>query len=395
MARTEPAPAARVRVSAGEAAWDARTVLVHDYLNQHGGAERVLEVMHDLAPEAPIYTSIYDAAHMPAEYRGWDIRASWVDRLPGARRAHQRLLPAYPLAFERLRLPHCELVLSSSSAFAKMVQPPPGAVHVAYIHSPMRFAWDLDAYVERERLSSPARQLLGPAMLLLRQRDRATLPRVHRLIANSTAVRDRIRAFWRRDADVIYPPVDVECFAPAPPEAIEDYYLMVSRLVPYKRFDLAIEAFNALGLPLLIAGAGRDRSRLEALAGPTVRFLGRVDDDERRELYARCRAAVFMAEDDFGIAQVEAQAAGRPVIAYAAGGALDSVVPDRTGVLVAEQTVESLMAAVRRFEQLRFEPATLVEHARAFSRARFERELTDVVAETLAARHAGEAGRWN
>jgi glycosyltransferase involved in cell wall biosynthesis len=232
-------------------------------------------------------------------------------------------------------------------------------------------------------------------MALLRQRDRATLPRVHRFVANSTAVRNRIRAFWRRDADVIFPPVDVERFTPAPPEALEDYYFMVSRLVPYKRFDLAIEAFNALGLPLVIAGAGRDRARLEALAGPTIRFLGRVSDARRSELYARCRAAVFMSEDDFGIAQVEAQAAGRPVIAFAAGGVFDTVVPERTGVYVAEQTVESLIAAVRRFERLCFVPDCLVTHARSFSRERFERELAALVRETLEARRSGERMTWN
>jgi glycosyltransferase involved in cell wall biosynthesis len=377
------------------AAWDARTVLVHDYLNQHGGAERVLEVMHDLAPDAPVFTSLYDPAHMPDMYRGWDIRTSWVDRLPGARRAHQRVLPAYPLAFERLRLPRCELVLSSSSAFAKMVAPPPGATHIAYIHSPMRFAWDLDNYIERERLPDSARRLLRPAMVLLRQRDCATLPRVQRLIANSTAVRNRIRAFWRRDAAVIFPPVDVELFEPAPAEALEDYFLIVSRLVPYKRLDLAIEAFNALGLPLLIAGAGRDHARLQAMAGPMVRFLGHVSDAQRRELYARCRAAVFMSEDDFGIAQVEAQAAGRPVIAYAAGGVFDTVVPDQTGVYVAEQSAASLIEAVRRFERLCFAPECLVTHAQAFSRARFERELVGLVRETLDARRSGERMTWN
>jgi glycosyltransferase involved in cell wall biosynthesis len=397
VARTDAPPQfADVALAGGsDSAWDARTVLVHDYLNQHGGAERVLEVMHDLAPDAPVFTSLYDPAHMPDTYRGWDIRTSWVDRVPGARRAHQRVLPAYPLAFERLRLPRCELVLSSSSAFAKMVAPPPGATHIAYIHSPMRFAWDLDTYIERERLPDSARRVLRPAMAVLRQRDRATLPRVQRLIANSTAVRNRIRAFWRRDAAVIFPPVDVDRFEPGPTEALEDYFLIVSRLVPYKRLDLAIEAFNALELPLLIAGAGRDRARLQALAGPTVRFLGHVSDTQRRELFARCRAAVFMSEDDFGIAQVEAQAAGRPVIAYAAGGVFDTVVPDRTGVYVAEQSVASLIDAVRRFERLCFAPAYLAHHAQAFSRERFERELVALVRETLDARRRGERMTWN
>lgn len=367
-----------------------RTVLVHDYLNQFGGAERVLEAMHALSPHAPVYTSMYAPDAMPEAYREWDIRPSWMDRLPGVRTNHQLVLPAYPVAFERLRVPKCDLVLSSSSAWAKMVRAPTGAVHVSYVHSPMRFAWAFEQYCERERLPAAARNGLRPLMAAFRWRDRATLDRVDRFIANSTVVRDRIRAFWRRDAAVVFPPVDVDAFAPAPLEQVGDYFLMVSRLVPYKRFDIAIDAFNELGLPLWIVGDGRDRGQLERRAGPSVRFLGRVPDDELRQLWARCRATVFMSEDDFGIAQVEAQAAGRPVIALAAGGVFDTVVPDVTGVWVEEQTAESLVAALRRFDTLSFDTGTLVEHARRFSTERFQRELVAVVNETMAARQAGE-----
>jgi glycosyltransferase involved in cell wall biosynthesis len=372
-----------------------RTVLVHDYLNQYGGAERLLEVLHDLAPGAPVYASMYDRDAMPPIYHSWDIRTTWINRVPTASTSHQRLLPAYPLAFERLRLPDCDLVLSSSSAFAKMVRPPRGAVHVSYVHSPMRFAWDLDRYVERERMSGSMRAALRPFMAMLRKRDRATLPRVHRFVANSTVVRERIRRFWDRDATVIHPPVDVTAFEPAAPSEVEPYFLMVSRLVPYKRFDLAIEACNALGLPLWIVGSGRDRARLEAQSGPTIRFLGRVSDEELRRLYARARAAIFMSEDDFGIAQVEAQAAGRPVIALGAGGAQDTVRDGETGILVRDQDAESLVDAIKRFEQTRFDTDVIVRHAQTFSRTRFERDLTALVEETLASFRAGEPYRWN
>jgi glycosyltransferase involved in cell wall biosynthesis len=371
-----------------------RTVLVHDYLNQYGGAERVLEAMHELAPEAPVYTSMYQPDKMPDSYRQWDIHQTWIGKIPVARRNHQLVLPAYPLAFERLKLPGCDLVLSSSSAWAKMVAPPPGAVHVSYIHSPMRFAWNFKQYCEREKLPSPARIGLRPFMSVLRQRDKATLGRVDRLIANSSAVRDRIRDFWGRDAAVIFPPVEVDRFSPAPASEVQDYFLMVSRLVPYKRFDIAIEAFNRLKLPLWIIGDGRDRERLEAMAGPTVKFLGRLPDDEVRHIWARCRATVFASEDDFGIAQVESQAAGRPVIALAAGGVFDTVLPDETGVWVKEQTVDSLVDAVRRFDTLTFDTSRLVEHARGFSRQRYQRELVSVVNETLEARRTGER-TWN
>lgn len=372
-----------------------RTVLVHDYLNQHGGAERLLEVLHDLAPHAPVFTSIYDGAAMPAAYRDWDIRSMWVERVPGVHRRHQRALPAYPLAFERLRLPACDLVLSSSSAFAKMVRPPAGAVHICYTHSPMRFAWNLDAYVARERLPDSARIALRPLMAIFRQRDRATADRVDRFVANSSVVRDRIRAFWQRDAAVIHPPVEVDAFRPAQAGEVQDYFLIVSRLVPYKRIDLAIEACNALKLPLWIVGDGRDRAMLEASAGPTVRFLGRVGDDERRALYARCRASIFMSEDDFGIAQVESQAAGRPVVALAAGGAVDTVVDGVTGNHVREQTTASLIEALSRFEQTCFHPDRLVAHARTFSRSRFEHELVKLIEETMESARAGERRRWN
>lgn len=372
-----------------------RTVLVHDYLNQYGGAERLLEVMHDLAPEAPVYTSMYDPDRMPAAYRSWDIRTTWMGRLPGITASHQRYLPAYPLAFDRLRVPGCDLVLSSSSAFAKAVRPPVGAAHVAYIHSPMRFAWNLDGYVERERMSPAMRRALGPAMAAMRRWDRRTAARVDRFAANSTAVRDRIRAFWDRDATVIHPPVDVERFAPVPEIEVGDYFLMVSRLVPYKRFDLAIEAFNALGLPLWIVGDGRDRAALERQAGPTVRLLGRVSDIELAALYARARAVVFMSEDDFGIAQVEAQAAGRPVIALGAGGALDTVIDGETGVHVREQTTASLVEAVRRFERLSFSPERNVAHAARFSKERFARELVALVDETRDGLRSGGARPWS
>jgi glycosyltransferase involved in cell wall biosynthesis len=372
-----------------------RTVLVHDYLNQFGGAERVLETMHDLAPTAPVYTSMYDPTSMPDSYRSWDIRTTWVDRLPGSWKNHQLYLPAYPVAFERLRLPNCDLVLSSSSAFAKMVAAPPGAVHICYAHSPMRFAWNLEQYIAREHLPRTAAFALRPVMAFLRSRDRATLPRVHRFIANSTVVRQRIREWWERDAVVIHPPVNVDALSPVASEGVGEYFLMVSRLVPYKRFDIAIEACNALGLPLWIVGDGRDRTALERIAGPTVRFLGRVSDAELRDLYARCRAALFMSEDDFGIAQVEAQAAGRPVIALAAGGAYDTVIDGVTGTHVRGQSVESLIQAIDVFGRTEFHTGRIVDHARQFSRQRFESELVEVVKETLDSHSTGKTISWN
>lgn len=370
-----------------------RVALVHDYLNQYGGAERVLEAFHDLYPDAPVFTSIYAPDLMPSHYRDWDIRTSFMQRLPAVHRHHQPYLPFYPLAFRRMRLDGFDLILSSSSAWAKGVPTPPGAIHVCYCHSPMRFAWDFHRYAERERLAGAVRRVLPPFLALLRRWDVATSRTVDFFIANSTTVAKRIADFWGRDATVIYPPVDTDGAAPVAPSEVGDYFLLVSRLVPYKRFDIVIEAFNALGLPLKIVGDGRARPDLERIAGPTIEFLGTVSDEEKYRLYARCQAAIFPAEDDFGIAQVEVQAAGRPAIALAAGGALDTVIDGVTGVLFSPQTPEALIDAVQRFQRMTFSTDQIVAHAARFSRERFLREIADFVAERLAARHAPPAAR--
>lgn len=367
------------------------TVIVHDYLNQYGGAERVLEAMHELYADAPVYTSIFNPQVMPAAYAHWDIRPSWMDRLPRVHEHHQWALPLYPLVFKRMRVPHCDLVLSTSSAWAKLVPAPAGSVHISYIHAPMRFAWNFEQYCERESVPHVARKVLPPLMRVLRRDDRVSTRGITKLIANSTVVRDRIRAFWRRDAEIVYPPVAIDKFRPAPASEIGNYFLVVSRLVPYKRLDLIVEAFTALGLPLVVAGDGRARPALERAAGPNIKFLGYVSDGEVQNLMARARAAVFMSEDDFGITQVEAQAAGRPVIALARGGVQDSVIPDVTGVWVEEQAVESLIDAVRRFEMLSFDTERLVQHAGQFSTARFQRGLRAIIERELEA--AGRGAR--
>ena len=357
-------------------------LIVHDYLNQYGGAERVLEAIHAMYPNAPVYTSIHDATQMPESYANWDIRQSWLDRIPGISGHHQYALPLFPAAFRRVDVNPGDLVVSTSSAWAKGIRIPPGAMHVSYVHSPMRFAWSFDQYCEREHVPAIAEKMLPPAMAALRWRDRVSAQRITTIVANSTAVRDRIRAYWRRDAQIVFPPVETDGFVPAPASEIRDEFLVISRLVPYKRLDLIIEAFNRLGLRLNVVGEGRARRSLESIASPNIRFYGWLPDDAVRHLAARSRAMVFMSEDDFGIAQVESQAAGRPVIALARGGVLDSVVPDETGVWVADQTVESLVAAIQRFDALRFDPDRIVRHARRFSVERFQREFADIVART-------------
>ena len=356
-----------------------RIALVHDYLNQYGGAERVLEALHDLYPEATVHTSIYAPELMPESYQKWAIETSFMQRLPLIHQHHQPYLLLYPRAFGQLKLHDVDLVISSSSAFAKGVRAPIGVPHVCYCHSPMRFVWDFDRYAERERLNPVARRLLPVVLSRLRQWDLKTSLRVDHFLANSNTVARRIKEFWNRDSTVIHPPVETEKIFPVSQNEIGDYFMLISRLVPYKRFDLVIQAFNRLQLPLKVVGNGRARAALERQAGPTIEFLGNVSDEEKHHLFSHCRAAIFPAEDDFGIAQVEVQAAGRPVIALAAGGALETVIDGVTGVLFQPQTPDGIMAAIRQFDEIEFSTEVIVEHASRFSRRRFEQEVTTFV----------------
>lgn len=359
-----------------------RVALAHDYLNQYGGAERVVEVLHRIYPDAPVFTSIYDPDSMPPDYRSWDIRTSFLQHAPAIHRNHQPYLPLYPVAFKFLRVNgDYDVLLSSSSAWGKGVSADPALLHICYCHSPMRFAWDFDHYAERERMDGFSRKLVQPILKRLRNWDRATARRVDHFIANSQTVQRRIEEFWGRESTVIHPPVDTGQVEPAASSDIGDYYLLISRLVPYKRFDLVIEAANRLAIPLKIVGDGRARAELEAMAGPTVEFVGRVSDEERNRLFARCRAAIFPAEDDFGIGQVEVQAAGRPVIALDRGGAQETVLDGETGVLFSPQTVDGLAEAVERFSRLEFSTERIVQHAEQFSRGRFESEIESFVAD--------------
>jgi glycosyltransferase involved in cell wall biosynthesis len=355
-----------------------KLAIVVSWLNQYGGAERVLEVVHDMYPQAPIYTSLYRPEVLPAAYRTWDIRSTFLDRLPLLRRKHQLLLPLYPLAFESLDLRGYDVVLSLTSAFGHGVITPAETAHVCYCLTPARFLWGFEAYVEREGLGRFSRQALRPFLLSLRQWDRLAADRVDQFIAISHTVQQRIRKYYRRNAEIIYPPVSTDC--PVAEGPAGDYFLVVSRLVPYKRIDLAVRAFSALGLPLKVVGDGRDRRSLEALAGPSVEFLGYVSDAERDRLMAGCRAFVFPGEEDFGIAPLEATARGRPVIAYGAGGALDTIAEGRTGVFFRQPTPESLAEAVEQLETMAYEPAALHAHAEQFSIAAFQRQMDAVLA---------------
>jgi glycosyltransferase involved in cell wall biosynthesis len=353
-----------------------RVALVHDYLNQYGGAERVLEALHELFPDAPVFTSIYDPTAMPAYYRDWNIRTSWMQKLPGWRKHFRKYFLLYPSAFESFNLSGYDLIISSSSAYAKGIIPNPGALHICYCHTPMRFAWRTESYLERESIGGRTGQLLSLLLTYLRTWDVVSAQRVDAFIANSQEVAGRIQRYYRRSAEVIPPPVDLLPYVETEPE---DFYLTGGRFVPYKRIDLVVEALTKLNLPLVVFGSGRDQARLEALAGPNVRFVGRVSDAELQALYRRCRAYITAGDEDAGIQPVEAMAAGRPVIAYAAGGVRETVVAGVTGCFFHEQTAAALAVAVAQSRKMPFDSQTIRRHAEQFSRERFKARVMDCI----------------
>ncbi len=357
-----------------------KIALVHDWMNQMGGAEDVLEVLTTLFPNTPVYTSLYAAGKMPDHWRSWDIRTTFIDRLPFSRRRQQLYFPLYPLAFEQFDFGDYDLVLSNKSGFCHGIITGPETLHICYCLTPTRYVWRYQQYAEQENLSRMVRLFLQPFLTQLRLWDRLAADRVDHFIAISDTVRRRIAKIYRRESTIIYPPVDTSRFEPV--SQVDDYYLMVGRLVPYRRIDLLIEAFNKMGRPLLIAGSGRDRQRLEALAGPTITFLGYVPDGDLPEIMARCRAFVFPGEEDFGIAPLQAMAAGRPVIAYAAGGALETVVPG-TGALFAQQSVAAIIKAVEGFDAGGINPSVIRAHAEKFDIAVFKARVADFIEQKL------------
>lgn len=359
-----------------------QVAIIHDWLNQYGGAERVLECLHEMYPDAPIYTSLFWPQAMPAEYRSWDIRTSFLDRLPLIKRHHQPILPFYPLAFEQFELSGFDLVISNKSAFCHGVITPPNVLHICYCLTPTRFLWSYQEYLQREGVATLVRPVLPFLISYLRLWDRAAADRVDHFVAISKTVQQRIWKYYRRPSTVIHPPVNTRAFVSQ--DSHEDYFLIVGRLIPYRRIDIAVRAFNQLHLPLLIVGDGRDRAALEADAAPNIRFLGRLSDEALRERFARCRALIWPGLEDFGIAPVEAQAAGRPVIAYAGGGALETIVDGVTGTFFDEQTPEALIEAVQRFDDSQYDSAIIRQHAAQFDVSVFEEKLSSFIAEKLA-----------
>jgi glycosyltransferase involved in cell wall biosynthesis len=351
---------------------------VHDWLTGLRGGERVLEQLCLLYPQADIFTLVHVPGSCGGIIEGRRITASFLDRLP--REHYRRYLPLFPRAIESLDLSGYDLVISTSHAVAKGCRPAPDALHVAYIHTPMRYVWDqFDAYFGPGRAGLATRVAAHLVAPWLRAWDVRSTARAHGLVANSRFVAERIRRYWQREpAAVVYPPVETSRFVPAA-EGPDDYALIVSALVPYKRVELAVEAFTRLKKPLLVAGDGPSRPELQARAGPSVRFLGAVSHDELPRLFARARYFVLPGEEDFGIAPVEAQAAGRPVLAFGRGGALETVMEYETGVFFKEPTVESLVDGIAAIERMEVDPARIRAHAQRFDVTRFGREMRSAI----------------
>ena len=358
-----------------------RVALVHDWLTGLRGGERVLEALCQMYPDAEIFTLVHEPFACGPLIERHRIHTSFLQRV---RRRYRYFLPLFPAAIQSFDLQAFDLVVSTSHAVAKGCVPGRKAVHVSYVHTPMRYVWDqFDAYFGKGRaglLTRAAARAVAPA---LRRWDVRSTARAQGLVANSRFVAGRIRRWWGRDADaIVYPPVDVERFLPLPAAQRDDYALIVSALVPYKRVDLAVRAFSRLGKRLVVAGGGPELARLHAMAGPTVRLLGAVAGDELPALYARAAYFVLPGEEDFGIAPVEAQAAGRPVLALGQGGALETVLPGETGVFFSEASEDSLTAALPQIERLAREadPARIRQNALRFGVDRFGPEITAAVA---------------
>lgn len=351
--------------------------LVHDYLVQDGGAEKVLEVMQEIWPEAPTYTLFFDPKRLPT-FADKDIRTSFLQRLPLTRRKYQWYLPLMPSAVERLDLRAYDLVISSSSAFSKGVITSENALHVCYCHTPTRYLWsDTHRYIDELNVPGFIKAMLPPLLSHLRVWDKQAADRVDHFVANSETIRRRIKKYYKRDSEVVHPPVNTHRFAPA--SKTEDFFLAGGRLVSYKRFDLIIEACNKTGLPLKIFGSGPIQKDLQRMAGDTVELLGRVDDERLAELYATARAFLHPQAEDFGITPVEAMAAGCPVIAYRKGGATETVKESVSGHLFDEQNWQSLADMLVRFDRDTFDSRTITEHADTFSRTQFKRRMKTVV----------------
>jgi glycosyltransferase involved in cell wall biosynthesis len=360
-----------------------RLALVHDWLTGMRGGEKVLEAIASLYPDAPIFTLLHVPGSVSAQLESHEIRTSFVQQLPRAARHYRQYLPLFPRAIERFDFTGFDFVISTSHCVAKSAIVPRGVPHLCYCHSPMRYAWDqFDAYFGPAQVGKVRSAAMRTIMARLARWDAATADRVDAFVANSQYVAGRIRRYYNRGATVVYPSVDTDYHQPDPARRPAPFFLVVSALVPYKRLEVAIDAVRAVNGRLKIVGRGPEEARLRALAGPDVELMGWLPDPEIRSLYQQCQAVLMPGVEDFGMVPVEAQACGRPVVAFAEGGALESVIDGQTGILVRDQTPAAFAAALRQVAATPFDSAAIRRNAERFSIPRFKREIQDVIAST-------------
>jgi glycosyltransferase involved in cell wall biosynthesis len=364
---------------------DLRIALVHDWLTGMRGGEKVLEVFCELYPQATLFTLLHNRGTVSKTIEKMKIRTSFIDRLPLNATKYRNYLPLFPRAIESFDFSGFDLILSTSHAVAKGARPAPGALHICYCHTPMRYVWELyDEYFGPGRAGLVTRVAMSIVAPRLREWDVRSSDRVNFFIANSRNVADRVRQYYRKPADVIHPPVNVDQFVVS--EKDEGYFLIVSALVPYKRVDLAIETFNLLGERLLVVGTGPESKRLQSTANRNIQFLGWQSDQELSRLYAGCRALIFPGIEDFGIVPLEAMASGKPVIAFGKGGVLETVVDDSrfpTGLFFHDQSVQALKDAIGRFSTTKFDPLIIRAHAERFARPLFKERMHLYIEEKL------------
>jgi glycosyltransferase involved in cell wall biosynthesis len=365
-----------------------KVAFVHDFLNQYGGAERTLEVFCEMFPEAPIYTILYDKEKMTGHFEGRDIRTSFFQRLPKfLRRRSKFFLPFYPTAPEAFDLREFDLIISSSGAWSKGVVTRLNTFHIAYIHSPMRFVWDYSEKYLKEEGRGKLAFFIRPILSYFRIWDKLAADRPDHLIANSRYTRDRIEKYYRRESTVIYPPVEtkVRLGDAKQDEQKEKYFLIVSRLSAYKKVDRAIEAFNKLGLPLVVVGTGKEEKHLKSIAAGNIKFLGFLPDEKMPEVFSGARAFVFAGVDDFGMAPVEAMANGVPIIALKRGGTREYVEEGKTGEFFEADTPEVIADGVRRFveNEKNYDSEYISQSVERFSKERFKREMEEYLKKVI------------
>lgn len=356
--------------------------IVHDYLIQYGGAERVLEALCEIWPDAPIYTLIHDSRKVHSRFSDKRIKTSFLQNIPFTKNNHRIFPPLMMLAIEQFNFDYYDLVISDSSSFAKNIITSPKTLHISYCHTPMRYAWDDCQYYTQEfGFPKFLKKLIPFFMNYIRTWDHVSTNSVDSFIANSNFVNGRIKKYYNRSAKTIHPPVEVDNFYISPKEELGDYFLMVGRMMKYKKMDIVIEAFNELKIPLKIVGRGPELKNLEKIAGKTIEFTGRVSDEKLREIYSKAQAFIFPQEEDFGIVAVEALASGRPVIAYKAGDIVEHIEEQKSGLFFNNQTKEDIISAIKRFQKIQFDPNFIRSSALKFNKKYFKERIKNFIEE--------------